>query len=92
MSGNRFVGSPVEPGNGSFDAVLVGVSNGSLLAVADSGVPKTLSAELVVAEPKGSSLPNGVDEVVAGPLSNVLPGPETPLLSSDPKSLPVADG
>jgi hypothetical protein len=72
VSGKRFTGSLVEAGNGSFDAVLVEVPNGSLLVAGDvvSGAPKTLSAEPLSEVPKGSSLPNGADEVVAGPLSS----------------------
>jgi hypothetical protein len=64
-------GSLVEAGNGSFDAVLVGVPKGSLLAETVSGFPRTLPAEPELDVPKGCSLPNGVDELVDGPLSSV---------------------
>ena len=79
---NPVEGSLVVAGNGSFDAVLVDVPNGSLLVDGDAVLefPKSLSAEFVSEVPKGSSLPNGADEVVDEP----------PF--SEPNSLPVVEG
>ena len=83
-------GSLVDPGNGSLDAVPV-VPNGSLVVEADSGFPKDVSVELVSEVPKGSSLPNGVDEFAEGVLSKVLLESGR-LLSTEPNSLPDVEG
>ena len=62
----------VEDGKGSFDAVLAGLPNRSLLVAGEfvPELPSGLSGNSLPEVPKGSSLPNGVDEVVEGPLSS----------------------